>query len=131
LSEEIEYRLEQSLHKGDAESAVFGGEVSLKLMRALAGFASATSELRGKNWLREPSVFDEVIRQWNAALAQLRPGIISIGGLPLQWNLPDFVSQTPGAEGAVDVLKRLIEELTDKTRRAAVKEAFERHHPEK
>src|SRR6516225_9347177 len=49
LSEEIESRLEQSLHEGDAQSEVFGGDIPLKIMMGLAIFATATSELRGKD----------------------------------------------------------------------------------
>jgi TraY domain len=126
LSEEIEYRLEQSIQVQDAQCEAFGGELPLKLMLALAALAAATSAVRGKDWLREKSVFDEVIGQWLVALRTLRPGVIfeSVENPGIQWNLPDAVKDMP-SNGAAEILSQMARELTDKSLSAAIKDTME------
>jgi hypothetical protein len=126
LSEEIEYRLERSIQVQDAQCEVFGGKLPLILMRALAAYGAATSATRGKDYLSDKSVFDEVFAQWFAALYTLRPGVIfaSAENPGIQWNLPDAVKDMP-ANGAAEILSRMAQELRDKSLSATIKDAME------
>ncbi len=126
LSQEIEFRLDASFRDDGHLTETFGGVVPLKLMRALAGFAAVTSKVRDKDWLRDQSVFDDVISQWYVALVQLRPGVKFAGSQThgILWNLPDAIKNMP-SDGAFDVLTRLAEEVKDKSLRSTLEESVE------
>ena len=129
LAQEVEFRLQRSIQKTDYQLEEFGGAVVFKLMKSLAGMASATSKIKGKEWLSDPIVFAWVFGQWCAAISQLRPHPIAPKGAPWAqnpWNLLDHIRDA-GTDGAIEVLERFKEDLKDKTLRAALEEAYEAH----
>jgi hypothetical protein len=129
LAQEVEFRLQQSIKETDYLLEEFGGAVAFKLMKSLAGLASATSKREGKDWLRHAEVFDAVVGQWYAALGKLRPRAIAPKDAPWAqspWNLLDHIKDA-GTDGARAILEIFGEELKDKSLRAALEEAYEAH----
>jgi hypothetical protein len=129
LAQEVEFRLQRSIQETDDQIEAFGGVVVFKLMRSLAGMASATSKKEGKEWLGDRGVFDWVVAQWYAALGKLRPGPIRPKGPPwaqLQWNILDYIREA-GTDGARAILDLFREELKDKSLKAALEEAYDAH----
>ncbi|MBT4589587.1 MAG: hypothetical protein HOC57_09915 [Rhodospirillaceae bacterium] len=54
LSQEIEFRLEQSFISEQAKFSEFGGEANYKKFRTFAGVADLVSEVAGKDWDQNP-----------------------------------------------------------------------------
>ena len=135
LSQEAEFRLENSFGDDDRITESFGGDLTFKIMRALASVVPVMNSLRGANWLSHPVVFDDVVRQWVLALSKLRPQTFLPAGVGAGSvkALPDYI-EIHGAAAAAGVLRHLADTLDARDRnsiRATLREAIDHYESQR
>ena len=131
LSQEAEFRLENSFRDDGRITETFGGDLAFKIMRALAAVVPVVNSIRGGDWLQDAPVFDDVIGQWLLALMKLRPQQLASSGVGAgsRVALPDFI-EIRGAAAAAGVLRHLADSLDAGDRnslRATLQEALDRY----
>jgi TraY domain len=97
LSQEIEFRLEQSFH----EEASYGGREMAGLFRMMAGAAAFISERRGgKAWSSDWETFQAVRTAWRELINQAIPS------MPADWKakFQNLKSEDPGRPPALPEL---------------------------
>jgi hypothetical protein len=135
LSQEAEFRLESSFGDDDRITESFGGDLTFKIMRALASVVPVVNSLRGGDWLHEPVVFDDVVSQWNLALSKLRPKKFLPAGVGAGSvvALPDYI-EIRGAAAAAGVLRQLADSLDARDRnslRATIREVIDHYESQR
>jgi hypothetical protein len=135
LSQEAELRLENSFRDDDRITESFGGDLTFKIMRALAAVVPVMNSLRGADWLSDPVVFDDVVRQWGLALSKLRPQKFPSTGVGAGsvMALPDYI-EIRGAAAAAGVLRQLADSLDASDRnslRATLREVIDHYESQR
>jgi hypothetical protein len=135
LSQEAEFRLESSFKDDDRITESFGGDLTFKIMRALASVVPVMNSLRGGDWLHEPIVFDDVVSQWVLALTELRPKKFPPAGVGAGSvvALPDYIEMS-GAAAAAGVLRQLADSLDARDRnslRATLREVIDHYESQR
>jgi TraY domain len=135
LSQEAEFRLENSYRDDDRIAESFGGDLTFKIMRALAAIVLVMNSLRGEDWLSNPVVFDDVVNQWLLTLTKLGPKKFHPTGVGAGSvvALPDYI-EIHGAAAAAGVLRQLADSLDAKDRnslRATLREVIDRYESQR
>ena len=64
LSQEAEYRLDQSISNDDQKDRLFGGDGGYDLLVTFGAMAATVGRAKGKDWWSDPEVLGGVLRAW-------------------------------------------------------------------